>query len=55
MVKTKFHLKCIVCGTKDTRNAEECEGDHNPICKKCGGIMILERAEKGLLKERQGE
>ena len=40
----KFHLRCIACNTKDIRDAKECKGNDNPLCQKCLGPMILEKA-----------
>lgn len=36
-----LQLKCVICGHKDERPAEQCRRKDNPICPKCYGPMTV--------------
>ena len=36
-----FKLKCVGCGTIESRPAAECRDEFGPICNKCYMPMIL--------------
>jgi len=38
-----FSLKCVGCGAKDTRPAEECR--EQPYCKKCYLPMVVDEVK----------
>ena len=38
--KATFKLKCLLCGKKESRPAEDCRGEA-PVCSKCYGPMLL--------------